>query len=276
MATGTPRPRRPGTVRAVAEQVTSGGASVAYELSGSGPALVLLHGITESRRSWEPLVPRLAEGHRVLALDLPGHGESGSAASYDVAAMAVAVTEVAAAVGLERPVLIGHSLGGMVATAAATATECWGVVNVDQPLDLAGFQAGLADLEPALRGDDATFHGAIRAVFDAMVGPLPEPERARIEALRRGRQEVVLAIWAPVLESTPGELEAQVRAVGAAVQVPYLSLHGIDPGIEYATWLAGIIPTAVTEVWPDHGHYPHLVDPDRFLERLATFEATLG
>jgi pimeloyl-ACP methyl ester carboxylesterase len=55
--------------------------------------------------------------------------------------------------------------------------------------------------------------------------------------------------------------------------VPYLSLHGIDPGPDYAPWLQHLVPTAAIEVWPEMGHYLHLVDPQRFLTRLSEFEA---
>ena len=47
-------------------------------------------------------------------------------------------------------------------------------------------------------------------------------------------------------------------------KLPYLAIHGIDPGPAYAAWLTGLIPTATVEVWEGLGHYPHLVDPDRF------------
>ena len=56
------------------------------------------------------------------------------------------------------------------------------------------------------------------------------------------------------------------------ITVPYLSLHGMDPGPDYAAWLQNLVPTATVEVWPDMGHYLHLVDPGRFLARLAAFE----
>ena len=45
------------------------------------------------------------------------------------------------------------------------------------------------------------------------------------------------------------------------------------PGVEYATWLKSVVPTATLEIWPEHGHYPHLVDPQRFLDRVREFEA---
>ena len=59
-------------------------------------------------------------------------------------------------------------------------------------------------------------------------------------------------------------------------RVPYLALHGIDPGPDYGAWLRGVIPTATLEVWDGDGHYPHLVEPARFLDRLRAFESTLA
>jgi pimeloyl-ACP methyl ester carboxylesterase len=83
---------------------------------------------------------------------------------------------------------------------------------------------------------------------------------------------VVLGIWGTVFDSTPDELDAQVDALVGGITVPYLALHGIDPGDEYGAWLTGAIASAQFEVWPDVGHYPHLVHPDRFLDRVASFD----
>jgi len=83
----------------------------------------------------------------------------------------------------------------------------------------------------------------------------------------------VLGTWRAVFESSVDELDATVGSMLGAVTVPYLSLHGDDPGDEYRAWLTSQCATATVEVWPEHGHYPHLVDQPRFLERLAAFEA---
>ena len=148
------------------------------------------------------------------------------------------------------------------------------MVNVDQPLRLADFQAALQQLEPMLTGSQHEFEAAIAMIFDAMNGPLPAAEVQRIEHLRATpRQAVVLGTWDSVLHSSIDELDATVAALAGAITVPYLSLHGIDPGPGYATWLTGLVPTAIVEVWPDQGHYPQLVDPPRFLRRIAEFEA---
>ena len=259
---------------AISKATTPDGTSVAYQVTGSGPVLVLLHGITESHRTWDPLVPALSADHTVVAVDLPGHGGSDRGGG-DLGSMADAVAHVVATVDAGDPLVLGHSLGGTVATAYAAGHRARGVVNVDQPLALAGLQDALRPLEPALRGDDASFEAAIAAVFDAMTGELSGDELARVRSLRRPRQDVVLAVWAPVLEAEPETLDSLVRSIGAHVDVAYLSLHGIDPGAGYDDWLSDVIAGAVVEVWAGLGHYPHLVAPDRFLDRLAAFERTL-
>lgn len=250
---------------------------LAHELTGAheASALVLIHGITESRHTWRPLIGPLAATHRVLAVDLRGHGDSPVGDAYDPISYATDVAETVASVGLENPLVVGHSLGGVVASAYAAVASCCAVVNLDQPLRLSGFKEGLAQLEPLLKGDQASFSMAIDLLFGAMNGPLAADEVARVEASRRADQQVVLGTWASVFDSTVEELDATVAALAGAITVPYLALHGIDPGPGYADWLTGLVPTAVVEEWPDHGHYPQLVDPARFLARLAAFEATV-
>ncbi len=251
--------------------------SIAYDVDGDGPPLVLVHGITESRFGWDPLVAALAAEHRLIRLDLRGHGESGPGPAYDIAALASDVPPLLAHLGVDpaETVLVGHSLGGVVVTAVAGSAPFRGVVNVDQSLDLAGFQELLRPLEPMLR-DPEQFAGVMGAVFETMMGPLPETEKSRVAALRRPDQQVVLAIWSPILDLPLDELRALVDAIAGAVTSPYLSLFGIDPGPGYPEWLGQRIADSSVEVWADHGHYPHLVEPTRFLRRLAEFEASLG
>ena len=255
---------------------TSGGVDLAFDAYGAGPALVLVHGITECRRAWDPLLGALAGDHTVVAVDLRGHGESGPAAQYDLGSMAGDVHELVDALALEAPLLVGHSLGGAVATAYAAVFPTRAVVNVDQALALSGFQDGVRRLEPRLRGPAADFEAAIAAVFSGMTGQLAGAALARVEGLRRPSQDVVLGVWSMLLDAPAAEVDAFIRSIATHVTVPYLSLHGLDPGPDYDTWLRTLIPTAVVEVWPDVGHYPHLVHPEQFLFRLQAFEAGLG
>ncbi|HEV7340803.1 MAG TPA: alpha/beta hydrolase [Sphingopyxis sp.] len=88
-----------------------------------GPAIVLLHGSNSSLHTWEPLVQRLGGDYRVVTLDLPGHGLTGSTPDKDYGAngMAAAVDVVAAKLGLDRFILGGNSMGGWVAWRYALA-----------------------------------------------------------------------------------------------------------------------------------------------------------
>lgn len=246
-----------------------------FERSGEGAPVVLVHGITESKRTWDPLVERLARSHDVLAVDLRGHGASAKSAPYDVLTMASDVHEVVQASHVGEPLLIGHSLGGTVVSAYAAMFPCRGVLNVDQSMRLGDFQQSLQAVEPMLRGDDAAFQQVIDMVFDSMRGELDDQEWARLRSLRHADQEVVLGVWAAVLDTDPQELDAMVNALASAIVVPYLSLHGIDPGEGYEDWLGALVVEARVERWNGLGHYPHLAAPDRFFELLEEFEATL-
>jgi pimeloyl-ACP methyl ester carboxylesterase len=248
---------------------------LAHDRVGSGPALVLVHGITESRRSWDPLVDRLAADHDVVAVDLRGHGDSPRTAPYDLVTMATDVHRVVERLDLGPAVLVGHSLGGTVVGAQGALFGARAVVDVDQPLRLDGFREGLVAVEPALRGDEAGFQAVMAALFDGVRGRLDDDGWARLSALRRADQEVVLGVWSTVLETPAADLAALVESVAGALTVPFLSLHGTDPGPGYAGWLTGLVPSATVEMWDGDGHYPHLVEPDRFVARLAEFAAGL-
>ena len=250
------------------------GVDIAYDTRGRGPAIVLVHGITDKRTLWNPVADRLAADHQVVTLDLRGHGESGDAADYSALAMANDVGAVVTAAGIESPMLVGHSLGGIVVSAyGASGAPVAGIVNVDQSLHLSEFAGALRPVEPLLRGPE--FHDMISAIFTSMDGPLlSESDRAAGAARQAAaRQDVVLGVWGLVFGSTDAELDAVIDAVAQAITAPYLAIHGLDPGADYADWLAARVSGATVELWPDHGHYVHLVDPDRFAERVRRFDA---
>lgn len=96
-----------------------GGQRVFYHRSGRGSPLVLMHGYLLSHWSWRALIPGLAQDHDVIAIDLPGYGESDrpspSQFRYDAAGYLEAVIGVLDALGIERASLAGQSLGGAIA-----------------------------------------------------------------------------------------------------------------------------------------------------------------
>lgn len=257
---------------------TPDGATIAYDEQGSGKPLVLVHGITEARGMWDPVTDGLAAQWHVVRVDLRGHGESDRQQPYDLATMAADLAAVVDALGLDRPLLVGHSLGGVVVTAYAGAGyPARGVVNVDQPLQLGEFQGLLEPIIPMLRGDDESFRAAVEMMFSVLEGPLPATEHDRLRALSSPEQDVVLGVWGPVLDGSAEELDALAGEILTGVRVPYLAIHGSDPGVEYVQWLLAHVSSgnARVEVWPDHGHYPQLIDPGRFFERLDQFDGGL-
>lgn len=96
---------------------------IAYREAGSGPGLVLLHGLGGSSKSWVEQYRGLADGFRVIGWDAPGYGGSDTHPSPQPSAddFAAAVVGLIAALGLERVFLVGHSMGGIVAPRVALA-----------------------------------------------------------------------------------------------------------------------------------------------------------
>src|SRR5215218_9032011 len=90
--------------------------SLAYIRRGSGPTLLLIHGVGFQRQMWEPVLDRLARERDVIAIDLPGFGDSPPLAhTPSVEALAAAVAEFLDGLGVERPHAAGNSLGGGIA-----------------------------------------------------------------------------------------------------------------------------------------------------------------
>jgi pimeloyl-ACP methyl ester carboxylesterase len=150
-----------------------------------------------------------------------------------------------------------------------------GALAIDQSLRLGAFQESLRALEPMLRGDQVRFDDAMTMVFESLRGPLDDEQWRRLTVLRRLDQDVVLVIWSSVFDLAPDELDTMVDAMTRAIGVPFLAVHGTDPGEDYEQWLDDRVATARVERWPDRGHYPHLAEPDRFLATLDDFERSL-
>ena len=260
------------------ELTTPDGTTIAYaDHGGDGPASLLVHGITECDETWRPVIDRLTSDRHVFSMDLRGHGASGLADDYGLDAMAgdvVAVLEATGTLGTAH--LVGHSLGGMVVTAVGAAAPVASIVNVDQSLKLGSFKAQLSEFEPMLR-DPATFPAVIEGLFALLGGERIDPaEMARVNARRGPRQEVVLGVWDLVFTLSERELDGVVETAlsgYAGNDTPYLTIFGEEPEPGYQDWLGAFVANSTTKVWADHGHYPHLVDPDRFVDRLRSFWA---
>lgn len=114
------------------------GARISYRTWGEPgrPAVVLVHGGAAHAGWWDHIGPHLSAEHRIIALDLSGHGDSDRRTNYSLEVWAAEVRAVALAEGSDRPVVFGHSMGGFVALTAAKlyGAELGGVLAIDSPV----------------------------------------------------------------------------------------------------------------------------------------------
>ena len=123
--------------------------SVAYrDFGGHGPNVMLLHGLGGNLAHWGRVAPLLHDRYRLIAVDLPSHGASTAPAVYSFDHDLRAVDEVRQRLGVDRPSVVGHSYGGMVAVAlgASRPGDYEAVVNIDG----LGFALGSED-EPEVQ-----------------------------------------------------------------------------------------------------------------------------
>ncbi|MBU4215127.1 MAG: alpha/beta hydrolase [Actinobacteria bacterium] len=238
---------------------------------GTGPLVVLLHELAEDHRAWDPVVDRLEGRARVLTVDLRGHGASPAGDGYDVEDHVADLRAVLAArdADAQPPLLVGHGYGAFVAMDYATWFPTAGVVDVDQHLLWSGSDA----LVRALPAEPAADDVERVLLYPSGYGPLGEDEQARLRALRRADPQVLAGMWQPLRERDPVSLRAWAEQVVAVMPgTPVLCVLGADPGRTYVSWLREHARATRIEGWSG-GHYPHLVDPDRFVARLLTLLA---
>ena len=244
---------------------------VAWEETGSGPPLVFVHGFTEDRHVWHRAIP-LFDGFRCINLDLRGHGATPMADDLSPLAMAEDVAAVVAQAGVdEPPVVIGHSMGGVVVTAYASQAPTKAVVNVDQPLKAGDFARAIQPIGDQLRGPE--FRSTLHAVFESLgIDKLAPDDQAYVnDHVDHVPHEVVLGAWGIVLDSDPDELDALVEGLLPSIRVPYLALYGTDPGDAYRQWMTRLLPQTEFEIWEGDGHFIQLVEPQRFADRVKEF-----
>jgi pimeloyl-ACP methyl ester carboxylesterase len=251
------------------ETAMAPGTRLAYGERGAGVPVVFVHGLTFNRQTWDPLMHRLAGRCRCLAIDLPGHGDSPGLPS-SMAEIAHHLHALVVDLGIARPVVVGHSFGGALVSMYAAHFPVAGVVNVDQPLEMRPFLGLLHQVAPALRGPDflATFEPIRQSIG---VELLPEPLRSATLATQTVRQDLVLAYWDEALRRSPEDLQAEVDATARRIAAPYLAVFGHRLGDDERAALRVAIPHVQLEEWPDRGHMVHLMEPDRFADRLAAF-----
>ncbi|WP_405580928.1 alpha/beta fold hydrolase [Streptomyces sp. NBC_01190] len=236
--------------------------------------LVLLHGLSYDRRQWGPLLAELATAdpdRRLLAFDLPGHGDSPRRDSYRSERIIDALHEAVTDAGLDAPVLVGHSLGGALATGYAARHPARGVVNVDQPLLIGAFGEVLRRAEPVLRGPA---YGEVWASMLARmrIELLSPAARKLVETATTPRQDLLLGYWQEIIDTPAEEFTARRLRDLAAIRssgIPYRYVSGGEVNPDYRQWLESALPEVTVTVLPAGGHFPHLAQPAELAELLA-------
>ena len=255
---------------------TSDGIAIHYTTIGAGDDVVLVHGLTDRSESWGAISDALAATYRVTTLDLRGHGASADADDYRSIGMARDVAAVVADAGIGNPLVVGHSLGGIVATAYASDHVVRGVVNVDQSLQLSAFKDSLTQGAPFLQ-DPSSFPAVIEMLFDGLNGAHIGAEMAAaIKSTSTPRQQVVLGVWNQVLDSTVEELDRLVSEMCATVSAPYLALIFGDDDPNYRAKLSEWLPQSLCEFWSGVGHFGHRERSPEFVARVKNFDESLS
>jgi pimeloyl-ACP methyl ester carboxylesterase len=247
---------------------TGSATSIAYDDEGAGTPVVFLHGLTFDRRTWRPIIERLDGSLRSIAIDLPAQGESGGGPA-PLDEVAVQVHDLLGSLAVDRPIVVGHSMSGGLATLYAAAYASRGLVVVDNGPDIRPIAQLVQQLEPALRG--FAFPDVWRTFEDSIgLELVPEPVRSLVLESHEVKQEVVVGYWETLLRTDPDQLQAFIDTLLRRLDIPCLAVFGrriTESERERFGWLDDV----QLEEWAGDGHFVHLVDPDRFATRLRQF-----
>lgn len=265
-----------GAAGACAEERTTeadDGTAIAYEVRGEGdPALVFVHCWSCNRAFWREQADVFAADHRVVLIDLPGHGASGrDREAWTLAAYGDDVARVADAEGLGQVVLVGHSMGGPVAllAAAALGDRVEGVICVDTLHD-----AEFSMPEEVQQGWAQSFAGDYEgAMREGMGWLVPTDAALRAWVLEQALQADRGAVTALIPElgafdtrAALSALDAPVRCINAVPWNDYALATAVGTNRRYADFDAVLMDGV--------GHFPHLERPGEFNGHLrALLEA---
>jgi len=275
--------------------VTLHGDALDYFDVGSGPPVVFVHGLLGSHRTWAHLLSALGADHRVVAPDLVGHGGSAKPrGDYSLGAHAATLRDLLDQLGLDRVILVGHSLGGGIALQFAylfpTRVQRLVLVSsggLGRELSLLLRAATLPGAEWVLpllasswaRGRvEAVGRGVGRLLGRVGMRPgsdLTEAWRGFVSLGDADSRRAFLASSRAVID--PGGQTVTARPhLHRLATVPTLLVWGardrVIPSM-HAARAAEAIPGSRVEIFERAGHFPHLDDPDRFLRVLRDFMA---
>lgn len=269
--------------------VSIGARTVSYRARGEGPVVVLIHGMASSSETWVPLLDRMADHARVIAVDLPGiGGSSNPGGDYSLGAQASAIRDLMVSIGVERATLVGHSYGGGVAMQAAYQfpERCERLVLVSSGglgrevagllrfLSLPGSEVVLSVgcSDQVMRAGGAV----IRAL--GRIGLQPTASTAAIGrsyaslATPEARKTLLRTLRAVI--GVDGQRVSAADRLGLAGAIPTMIVWGDRDRIipaAHARAAHELIPGSTLEIMPGAGHFPHHDDAARFVRILHEF-----
>jgi pimeloyl-ACP methyl ester carboxylesterase len=244
------------------------GVNLAFEDRGAGkPAFVFVHGWTCDRSFFAPQAEHFARRHRVVSLDLRGHGESDKPhGAYPVAAYADDIAYAIEELGLGKVVAVGHSLGGItVLQLAAAHPGCVAAIVMVDPAPFvfspglrAAIEAMVAAIEAGNQGPRSEF---IKNMF------LPTSDRRLVDTVLAGMLAAPSHVAADAIR---GALEFDARGASASCKVPALHLAAtppLNPPHLMSEWL----PNVVNGWTVGAGHFNQLEVPDQVNAMIEGF-----
>jgi pimeloyl-ACP methyl ester carboxylesterase len=265
------------------------GHRVIYRVAGSGPPVVLIHGMVNSSRHWEEVALRLADRYTVIAPDLIGHGDSAAVrGDYSIGAHAASIRDMLAVIGIDRATIVGHSLGGGVAmqffyqfpqrTERLVLVSSGGLGHEVSPLLRSAALPGMSGVIGVV---------AHRRILDSL-WELGKRLRARghskgvyvhaiVRALRPLEQPGARAAFLHTLRSVIDVHGQRVSAVDRLYllgSMPTLVVWGERDHtipLEHGRALHEAVPHSRFETLPRAAHFPHLEDPEGLARVLGEF-----
>ena len=282
------RPLEPAELR----EIVLHGHRVFYRAAGSGPVVVLVHGITSTSNTWSNVLPYLAERFTVIAPDLLGHGESAKPrGDYSLGAYASGIRDLLIALGHERATFVGHSLGGGVAMQLAYQfpEHCERLVLVSSgglgreisALLRAASLPGSELVLPVLVNERVLGAGRAMGRLLGRVGLRVHTDVGEVlrghASLSDGEARAAFLHTLRTIVASGGQRVDASDRLYLAQAIPFLIVWGErDPiiPVEHARVAHRQVPGSRLEVFPHAGHFPHLDDPLRFVRLLIEFVET--
>ena len=237
------------------------GVPIAYETHGEGaPALVLVHGWSCDRSYWAAQIEPLARALRVVAVDLAGHGESGlEREAWTIAAFGADVAAVVDTLGLDRVVLVGHSMGGDVILEAARRLpgRVAGLVWVDvykrlgTPRTVEQVRRFMAPFQDEFREATRVF---VRNMFPAEADP------ALVERVVSDMAAAPPSIAIAAMHAAT-TYDREVREVLDHLGLPRVAINPEQPPTDLESMKRHGFDVVLM---PGVGHFPMMEDPERF------------